>query len=191
MGTLPCWIESTRTRRVINQTPTRRCCHRTLESRMGRTCPLWIQKDGQLRFWVDYRKLNTITIKDSYPLPRIDERIDALGETRIFFKVDAFNAYWQINIAESDRHKTSFGGHSGTFHYVHIPIRLKNAPAAFQCALDLILTRFKWKIVFQHIYRHDFLCTCYPVTVPQPAVLCLRRRFCILNRLDDVPNKQT
>ena len=113
------------------------------------------KKCGKLRFCVDYRRLNAMTIKDSYPLPRIDDCIDSLGDAVIFSTLDANSGYWQMKIRKEDRHKTVFFTHSGVFQYVRMPFGLTNAPASFQRALDLILTKFKWKTCL--IYLDDII----------------------------------
>ena len=71
------------------------------------------KKDGTLRFCVDYRKLNAVTIRDSYPIPRMDECIDSLGEATIFTTLDCNSCYWQIPVAEADKEKTAFVSHTG------------------------------------------------------------------------------
>ena len=71
--------------------------------------------DGSLRFCVDYRKLNEITVKDTYPLPRMDECLDSLGEARYFTTLDANSGYWQVPIREGDQNKTSFTCNEGTY----------------------------------------------------------------------------
>ena len=101
--------------------------------------------DGTLRFCVDYRRLNQATMKDSYPIPRMDECIDSLGEANIFSTLDCNAGYWQVPVRKSDRHKTTFTCHAGTFQYIRMPFGLTNAPATFQRALDILLARFKWK----------------------------------------------
>ena len=109
------------------------------------------KKDGRLRFCIDYRRLNTMTVKDSYPLPRMDECIDTLGDARIFTTLDAFNGYWQINVPKEDRGKTAFVCHAGQFQYTRMPFGLTNAPATFQRGLDVVLSRFKWKTCLVYI----------------------------------------
>ena len=84
-------------------------------------------------------------VKDSYPLPRMDECIDTLGEAKIFTTLDAFWGYWQISLSEKDKPKTSFVCHAGQFQYTRMPFGLTNGPETFQRALDVILNRFKWK----------------------------------------------
>ena len=94
-------------------------------------------------------------IKDSYPLPRMDECIDSLGEATIFTTLDAYSGYWQMPVRESDRHKTAFVCHAGTYQYTRMPFGLTNAPASFQRALDFILTKYKWKTCL--VYLDDVI----------------------------------
>jgi len=69
--------------------------------------------DGSVRFWIDYRKLNLMTVNDAYPIPRMDECIDSLGDARMFSTLDCNEGYWQIPAAEEDKHLTAFTCHSG------------------------------------------------------------------------------
>ena len=73
--------------------------------------------DGSMRFCFDYRKLNAVTVKDTYPLPRMDEFLDSLGDTKVFSALDAISGYWQMPIPESDRDKTAFSCHSGLYRF--------------------------------------------------------------------------
>ncbi|KZS02639.1 Uncharacterized protein APZ42_000245, partial [Daphnia magna] len=66
------------------------------------------KKDGEMRMCIDYRALNKISVKDKYPLPRIDDTIDALCGSVYFSTLDLLSGYWQIEIEESDKHKTAF-----------------------------------------------------------------------------------
>ncbi|GBL81093.1 Transposon Ty3-I Gag-Pol polyprotein, partial [Araneus ventricosus] len=66
------------------------------------------KKDGSTRFCVDYRKLNEITIKNSYPLPRIDDTLDALKGSQWFSTLDMKSGYWQVEIQPEDKEKTAF-----------------------------------------------------------------------------------
>lgn len=101
------------------------------------------KKDEKLRFCVDYRKVNAMTVRDTYPLPRMDECIDSLGGATIFSTVDCNNGYWQTEIPEADRNKTTFSSHHGLFLFIRMPFELKNAPASFQRAVDIIMSRVK------------------------------------------------
>lgn len=71
------------------------------------------KKDGTQRFCVDYRQLNSVTIKDAYPLPRIDDSLDALSEARWFSTLDL--AYWQVALDKETNHKTAFTTLHGLF----------------------------------------------------------------------------
>ncbi len=69
------------------------------------------KKDGTIRFCVDYSKLNDVTHKDAYQLPRIDDILDALPGSKYFCSIDLASGYWQIKVANKDREKTAFGSH--------------------------------------------------------------------------------
>ena len=86
------------------------------------------KKDGTMRFCVDYRKLYAVTVRDSYPLPRMDECIDSLGDATVFTTLDCNSGYWQVEIAEEDRDKTTFASHCGLYRFLRMPFGLKNAP---------------------------------------------------------------
>ena len=103
------------------------------------------KKDGTLRFCVDYRRLNTMTIRDHYPIPKIDDCIDSLGEATIFTTLDCNSGYWQTPIAAEDRDKTALICHADLFRFNRMPFGLRNAPSTFQGALDIILAGYEWR----------------------------------------------
>lgn len=76
--------------------------------------------DGTPRFCVDYRRLNDLAVKDTYPLHRMDECNDFLGEATVFSMVDANAGYWQIPVALEDQDKTTFTCHKGVFKYIRL-----------------------------------------------------------------------
>jgi len=109
------------------------------------------KKDGTLRFCVDYRKLNEITVKDVYPLPRIDDVLDALQGAKYFSGFDMLSGYWQIEIEEEDKAKTGFITIFGLFEFNVMPFGLTNAPATFQRAMDELLKQWKWSFCLVYV----------------------------------------
>ncbi len=101
---------------------------------------LVLKKDGSVRFCTDYRKLNAITRKDSYPLPRINETLDVIGNAKWFSSIDFCSGFWQIPVAEKDIPKTAFITRDGLFEYTRMPFGLCNSPSTFQRTMDLLLT---------------------------------------------------
>ena len=80
------------------------------------------KKDGSKRFCVDYRKLNDVTTKDAYPLPRIDDSLDQLSGAEWFSCLDLNSGYWQVEVEESDRPKTAFVSRQGLFEIKVMPM---------------------------------------------------------------------
>lgn len=97
------------------------------------------KKDGTLRFCIDYRKLNNNTVKDSYPLPRIDDILDQLSGNSWFSTLDLKSGYWQLKIRPSDKEKTAFSFGKGLWQFTVMPFGLCNAPATFQRLMEKIL----------------------------------------------------
>ncbi|MGL5709061.1 MAG: pol polyprotein, partial [Aeromonas sp.] len=113
------------------------------------------KNNDEIRLCVDYRALNTITNKDAYPLPRIDEILDSLSGATIFSTLDATSGYYQIPITPEDIHKTAFQTSSGLYEFTRMPFGLANAPAAFQRAIDSIFSEEKGK--FLQVYLDDII----------------------------------
>jgi len=89
------------------------------------------KKDGTLRFCVDYRMLNNVTIKNKYPLPHMETLFDQVAGATYFTKIDLRTGFYQIPVAEADIHKTAFRTRYGLFEYCVLPMGLTNAPATF------------------------------------------------------------
>ena len=102
------------------------------------------KKDGGTRFCVDYRWLNDATVKDAYPLPRIDDTLDMLAGIQWFSTLDLASGYWQVSLSQEARTKTAFATHSGLFQFKVMPFGLCNAPATFERLMDRVLQGLRW-----------------------------------------------
>ena len=102
------------------------------------------KKDGTVRFCVDYRKVNSLTRKDAYPLPRVDDTLDTLSGSKWFSTLDLISGYWQVKVEEKDREKTAFCTPDGLFEFKVMPFGLCNAPATFQRLMDMVLAGLQW-----------------------------------------------
>lgn len=113
------------------------------------------KKNNTWRFCVDYRGLNSVTIKDSHPLPRVDDTLDALSGATWFSTLDFSDGYWQVEVAQEDREKTAFTTGQGLYQFKSMPMGLTNAPATFQRVMELVLRGLPWHICM--VYLDDIL----------------------------------
>ena len=109
------------------------------------------KKDGGLRFCVDYRALNRLTVRNSYPLPRIDGLLDQVGIAQYFSVIDLRSGYHQMRIAEHDVPKTAFRTRYGQFEFLVVPFGLTNAPASFMSIVNNIFHDYSDKFVMAYL----------------------------------------
>ena len=124
--------------------------------------PLWVvpkKKDAsgktKWRIVIDYRKLNDVTVGDSYPLPNITEILDQLGHSKYFTTLDLASGFFQVPMCERDISKTAFSTPSGLFEHTKMPMGLKNAPRTFSRLMNNVLTGLQGLYCF--VYLDDIV----------------------------------
>ena len=113
------------------------------------------KKDGTLRMCVDYRKLNDITKKWKFPIPRVDALLDSLGKARWYSKLDLCSGYYQVEVEKDSREKTAFSTSQGQFEFTVLSFGLSNAPATFMNLMNELFRSLIGKSVI--VYLDDIL----------------------------------
>lgn len=113
------------------------------------------KEDGTYRFCVDYRQVNGCTIKDCYPLPRIEDSLETLAGCSWFTCLDLASGYWQLGMDPKDAHKTAFTTPYGLWEFTVLPYGLCNAPATFERVMEQVLKNLHWETCL--IYLDDIL----------------------------------
>jgi len=104
---------------------------------------------------VDYRKVNSMTIQDAYPLPCIDESLDALAGSKYFSTLDLLSGYWQVTLSPDAQEKAAFILRDELWKWKVLPFGLTSAPATFQRLMEQVLSGLHWKTLL--IYLHDVI----------------------------------
>ena len=109
------------------------------------------RKDMKWRFCVDYRALNNVTCQDAYPLPRIDESLDALCGSKYFSTLDLVSGYWQVPLSPDAQEKSAFVTRNGLWKWTVLPFGLTSAPARFERLMEKVLLGLHWKTALLYL----------------------------------------
>ena len=113
------------------------------------------KQDGSTRICVDYRRVNDLTVKDAYLIPRVDECLDSLTGSKWFNCLDLNSGFWQIGLDPTDKEKTVFATTLGLYQFTVMPFGLANAPVTFERLMEDVLRGCQWEICL--IYMDDVI----------------------------------
>jgi len=120
---------------------------------------------GHLRFCMDYRQPNELTVKVVYQIPRMKYCLESLGDATVFYTLDCDSGYWHIPVAAEDRDKTTFTYHTGNLWLLRLPFGLVNFPASFSHALSIILYGLRWNTCMERALADHPTAASHPVDV--------------------------
>ncbi len=103
-------------------------------------CLLVAKSDGSVRFCTDFRKLNSVTKPDCFPLPRVDDCVDQVGSAKFVTKLDLLRGYWQVPLSQRAQEMSPFVIPSGLYSYRVMSFGLRNAPATFQRLMNRVVS---------------------------------------------------
>ena len=113
------------------------------------------KKDGSTRFCVDYRRLIDLTVKDAYPIPRVDECLDSLTGSKWFSCLDLNSGFWQVGLDPADKEKTAFATSLGLYQFTVMHFGLANAPSTFERLIEDVMRGYQWEICL--VYMDDVI----------------------------------
>ncbi|GJR54593.1 putative reverse transcriptase domain-containing protein [Tanacetum coccineum] len=142
------------------------------------------KKDGSFRMCIDYRELNKLTVKNRYPLPRIDDLFDQLQGSSVYSKIDLRSGYHQLRVREEDILKTAFRTRYGHYEFQVMPFGLTNAPAVFMDLMNRVCKPYldKFVIVFIDDYFYLTKNKQEHERASEDKLNCEDKRSCMQNR---------
>ena len=97
------------------------------------------KKDGSYRYCVDYRRMNSVTIEDAFPVPDVKDALDSLRGAKYFATIDLLSGYWQLGMTQRARERSAFCTRRGLYQFTRMSFGLSNAPASFSRIMQIIL----------------------------------------------------
>ena len=154
------------------------------------------KKSGEYRFAIDYRRLNSVTSPKSFPLPRLEDVFDALGQAkaRLYSTLNMSSGFWQIPMAQESKDKTGFVTHHGVFRFNKMPYGLMNSPSTFALVMSKALTDSTWKYSLTYvddiiIFSSDFkqhIYTQFLINFVQPIYALSLQSVALLQRVSNI-----